>query len=342
MVWDVFISHASEDKDSFVQNFAEELRRYGLKVWYDSFTLKVGDSLRQSIDDGLAKSKYAIVVLSKSFFSKDWTRRELEGLLANESVKRSSILPVWHGVTRDEVAEYSPTLAGLIAADTSKGFHSVVKQILEVVKPEALRPLRSLEIDDEQWDGKFSQFYYINIPHLHTLFDLTADEERVLSLGHFDNLHALGPGLLRVMSITKRLTNERTPKAIPFELIAVANQKHIGILCSFNERFRTKGVPGPDELARGYSLSGNASKDPHIYRKYNGQKLLLPIDPKWITTSTAFGEFTPTGGAGNFAGLCRIKNVDDKSNTVYATPIVIGIPWVSWRESFLRALAGGV
>lgn len=341
MAWDVFISHASEDKTSFVQGFAEELRRRGLEVWYDDFTLRVGDSLRQTIDYGLSKSRYGVVILSKAFFVKDWPRRELEGLLANEPSKKSSILPVWHGVTRDEVVEYSPTLAGLVAADTSEGLHSVVRKILEVVKPEASGSLRTLEIDDEHWGGKFSQFYYINIPHLHTIFDLSADETAVLSPGGFNNLHSLGPGLLRVMSLTKLLTNERAPKAVPFELIPDVGSKHVGVLCSFNDRFRTKGVPGPDVLEMGYSLSGDANKDPHIYRKYGRRKLLLPVDPRWITTSTAFGEFSPSGGAGNFAGLCRIKNFDVKTATVYATPIVIGIPWLSWRESFLGALSGG-
>jgi hypothetical protein len=50
--WEVFISHASEDKDAVVRPFAEALEARGLKVWYDEFTLRVGDSLRQSIDRG--------------------------------------------------------------------------------------------------------------------------------------------------------------------------------------------------------------------------------------------------------------------------------------------------
>jgi hypothetical protein len=85
MDWDVFISHACEDKESFVRPLAEALRARGLRVWYDEFTITVGDSLRRSIDRGLANSRYGIVVLSPNFFAKDWPQKELDGLAARDS-----------------------------------------------------------------------------------------------------------------------------------------------------------------------------------------------------------------------------------------------------------------
>lgn len=69
--WDVFISHASEDKATFVEELASRLEQLGLRVWYDDFTLTVGDHLRESIEMGLANSKYGIVVLSQAFFRKN-------------------------------------------------------------------------------------------------------------------------------------------------------------------------------------------------------------------------------------------------------------------------------
>ena len=48
MEWDVFISHASEDKEVFVGPLAERLRQHGVRLWYDEFTLTMGDSLRRS------------------------------------------------------------------------------------------------------------------------------------------------------------------------------------------------------------------------------------------------------------------------------------------------------
>lgn len=80
--YDVFICHASEDKDSFVRPLSKELSSRGLRVWYDEFSLKLGDSLRRSIELGLTKSHFGIVVLSLAFFSKEWPQKELDGLIA--------------------------------------------------------------------------------------------------------------------------------------------------------------------------------------------------------------------------------------------------------------------
>ena len=52
-LWDVFISHASEDKEAIARPLAEALRSHGLRVWYDEFALRPGNSLRESIDRGL-------------------------------------------------------------------------------------------------------------------------------------------------------------------------------------------------------------------------------------------------------------------------------------------------
>jgi hypothetical protein len=58
--YDVFISHAAEDKDDFVRPFAAFLKEKGLNVWYDEFELKIGDKLRRKIDEGLSKTRYGI------------------------------------------------------------------------------------------------------------------------------------------------------------------------------------------------------------------------------------------------------------------------------------------
>jgi hypothetical protein len=126
---DVFISHASEDKESFVHPLAEELTRAGLYIWYDKFTLKLGDSLREKIDYGLRYSRFGVVVLSPHFFSKDWPKKELDGLVALEVDGRKVILPVWHNVTRDDVARFSPILAGRLAVSSSTGLDNVVSEI---------------------------------------------------------------------------------------------------------------------------------------------------------------------------------------------------------------------
>src|SRR5438132_10177067 len=117
--WDLFISHATEDKESFVRPFATFLRELGLRVWFDEFTLSVGDSLSRAIDDGLARSRYGVVVISPSFLSKRWPEYELRGLVSMEIAKASRILPIWHNVSKEQVLAYSPTLADKVALMTS-------------------------------------------------------------------------------------------------------------------------------------------------------------------------------------------------------------------------------
>lgn len=130
MKWDVFICHASEDKEGLVRPLANLLISYGLKVWYDEFTLTVGDGLRRSIDKGLANSRYGIVVMSPNFLRKEWPQKELDGLASLEVDGRKVILPVWHEIEVDEVRRYSPTLADRVATSSKKGLEQVVADLL--------------------------------------------------------------------------------------------------------------------------------------------------------------------------------------------------------------------
>jgi hypothetical protein len=133
-VYDVFISHASEDKVELVRSLAEALHAHGISVWYDEFELKVGDSLRRSIDKGLSKSRFGIVVLSSAFFAKNWTQYELDGLVAKEMIGGKVILPIWHKISKDEVMSYSPSLADKFALSTSQyTVEEIADLIVEVV-----------------------------------------------------------------------------------------------------------------------------------------------------------------------------------------------------------------
>lgn len=114
-----FISHASEDKEDIVRPLAEALRELGYSIWYDEFELEVGDSLRRKIDQGLAHSRFGIVVLSPAFFAKNWPQYELDGLVAKEMQGSKVVLPIWHRVSKDDVLRYSPPLADRLALSTS-------------------------------------------------------------------------------------------------------------------------------------------------------------------------------------------------------------------------------
>jgi hypothetical protein len=120
--YDLFLSHATENKP-FVRPIVEALRARGVKVWYDDTEISLGDSLRESIDRGLARCRFGAVILSKAFFSKRWTNYELNGLTAREIQGKKVILPIWHPeMALQDLLGISPTLAdkkALVAGDLS-------------------------------------------------------------------------------------------------------------------------------------------------------------------------------------------------------------------------------
>jgi len=132
--YDVFISHASEDKDEVVRPLALALQLEGLKVWYDEFELKIGDSLRRKIDKGLANSRFGIVVLSKEFIRKGWTNYELDGIITKTVSGEQIVLPIWHNITKQEVIDYSPSLADKVARNTSTyTINEIASEIANVI-----------------------------------------------------------------------------------------------------------------------------------------------------------------------------------------------------------------
>lgn len=132
--YDLFISHASDDKDDLVEPLVKALQALGVKVWYDKFTLRVGDSLRKKIDQGLSNSRFGTLVLSSAFFAKQWPQYELDGMNALEMNGRKMILPIWHKTSKSEVIKFSPTLADKVALNSSlMTIEEIAKELAEVV-----------------------------------------------------------------------------------------------------------------------------------------------------------------------------------------------------------------
>lgn len=131
LVYDVFISHATEDKP-YVEPLVKALEAAGIKVWFDKTALEWGDDLRGSIDRGLANCRYGIVIFSKAFLrKKKWTEYELNSLFALEQPGRKIILPIWHGITREDVLEYGAGFADRLAKVSSKdSYDDIVESLL--------------------------------------------------------------------------------------------------------------------------------------------------------------------------------------------------------------------
>jgi len=115
-----------------VNDLADALRLKGCKVWYADSELRIGDSLSSRIEEGLRRSKRGIVVLSRHFFGKRWTQKELGALHAK--VVNRSILPVWHGVSEEEVRSHYPLLADILAVRSSEGMDIVVSKLLDAMR----------------------------------------------------------------------------------------------------------------------------------------------------------------------------------------------------------------
>lgn len=132
--YNVFIAHATEDNE-YVRKVAQSLQDRGIAVWYDEFVLKIGDSLRRKIEEGLSKSRYGVVVLSPNFFNKEWPQKELDGLFQKERGGTKVILPVLLNMTHADLSEKSPLLADKVAIDSNKvDMANLIEQIASVVE----------------------------------------------------------------------------------------------------------------------------------------------------------------------------------------------------------------
>lgn len=131
--WDIFLSHASEDKADFVEPLADELRERDLHIWYDDSSLPIGCSIRQGIDEGLLSSRFTAVILSSHYISKEWTKKELDALFALEGDGVLRIIPIYHQISAKDVRAFSPLLAAKKPIDSAIGRERVVDEILKII-----------------------------------------------------------------------------------------------------------------------------------------------------------------------------------------------------------------
>jgi TIR domain. len=118
---DVFISHASEDKDEIARPLAEALQARGVSIWFDELSIGWGQPIHRAIEEGIANARFGLVIISTKFMEKHWTQAELDGLYGRQMGQPDGsgiILPVWHRVTADEVQSRLPMIAALKALNT--------------------------------------------------------------------------------------------------------------------------------------------------------------------------------------------------------------------------------
>ncbi len=133
--YDVFLSHASEDKDDVARPLAQALQQRGLRVWYDEFELRIGDNLVAKLNAGISASRFGILVLSKAFLAKRWTIHELNMLERLWVADDRILFPVWHKITIEELSAYRAWLAIIIGLSTDTyDIREIADEICDVIK----------------------------------------------------------------------------------------------------------------------------------------------------------------------------------------------------------------
>ena len=90
----IFLSYSSRDKH-FTKKLAQELSDYGIKVWFDEWEIKVGDSIVEKINSAIRKNDYLGIILSPNSVESPWVKKELSAALMNELEKKYiTILPI--------------------------------------------------------------------------------------------------------------------------------------------------------------------------------------------------------------------------------------------------------
>ena len=132
-IYDVFISHASEDKEELVEPLATRLQQHHVTVWYDDLTLYVGDSFRRKVESGFANSRVGLVVISPAFITKGVSANDVESIMHRLGASKQAMLPIWHEVSRDQVERFSPSLARKVARNTTLNpIESIAGEIAEL------------------------------------------------------------------------------------------------------------------------------------------------------------------------------------------------------------------
>ena len=130
-----FICHDSRDKESIAQPLALELQKMMCPVWFDEFSLRVGDSLRAQVEKGLKESPKCILIITPNFLNnKGWTKTEFDSIFTREVIEEKDvILPVWHGISVKDAYEYSPSLADRVAVNWELGVEEVARKLAQAV-----------------------------------------------------------------------------------------------------------------------------------------------------------------------------------------------------------------
>ena len=131
-----FISHDSIDKDLIARPIAIGLAKLMCPVWFDEYSLNIGDHLRESIEKGIRECTKCVLILSPNFINnKGWTKVEFNSIFTRELIEETNIvLPVWCGVSKKELYEYCPTLVDKVGVKIELGLETVIGKLNNAIR----------------------------------------------------------------------------------------------------------------------------------------------------------------------------------------------------------------
>jgi len=183
------------------------------------------------------------------------------------------------------------------------------------------------------WQTTLHNFYYLNVPRLQVLSAISGASLDLSRYGQIVALHDLGWELGGLMAGFQQLLEQVELKAISMREALLLGSDARGLIVAFDDKFRTKNIAMPKSTEEyRTAVRGDLRTDPHVYLKENGRKITMVVDPRWITTTTAFVQFRPSGGQNQFAGLGLVNAACDDSMSI--TPLVMGLPSNPFMEAF--------
>ena len=172
----IFISHASEDKLEFVAPLAKALLGANFDVWYDEYEIKPGLSIRQTIDRGLMCCDIGLLVLSKNYFNKQWTRLELNAFFSKITAGPSRIIPIWYNVNKQDVLDFSPLLVDILGIEGSLSINEIVTILSKTIYPQetTLQKARKLIEQKGLETPDFSNDWWIKVAQFSERYPISA------------------------------------------------------------------------------------------------------------------------------------------------------------------------
>jgi hypothetical protein len=198
---------------------------------------------------------------------------------------------------------------------------------LQAIKSDYLSWLEGQLAEAQTWSLNISQYSYLNVPRLDEFAALLGYRIKHEPLETGAYLSSLGYDLNYLMNRFRTTLESMPIRAIPAEEIEFPHEGYIGQIVSFERlRFRTKNLPEHRPKVGPTNFSGSLDRDPHIYHAFPHWRFVINVDPRWITTATAYGLFRPPGGSSVLSGFARINSVDYENGTMTTTGLAIGLP----------------